>query len=191
MGSASLEDRFWSKVQMSTESDDCWPWIGSTTPRGYGKISVAGRLSYAHRVSFELHVRPIPSGLTIDHLCRNTSCVNPSHLEPVTQAVNNSRARALITSCPHGHPYDEENTGVDGGSRRCKACDRIKHAARASKRRGGVPAATLPGLRTHCPQGHAYDQVNTYRKPNGNRECRACHRQQEAARKARLKGETV
>jgi hypothetical protein len=85
-----------------------------------------------HRVAYELLVGPIPEGLELDHLCRNTRCVNPEHLEPVTGRENLMRAvsswaakNAAKTHCPQGHPYDEENTKVkrDGG-RACRACGR-------------------------------------------------------------------
>ncbi|HEY7824270.1 MAG TPA: HNH endonuclease signature motif containing protein [Acidimicrobiia bacterium] len=87
-GHGLLWDRFWNKVDAS---GDCWEWIGATAGNGYGKINVKGRDHYpefAHRVGWELLVGPIPDGLVIDHLCRNTLCVNPDHLEPVTHKVN-------------------------------------------------------------------------------------------------------
>jgi hypothetical protein len=71
----------------------CWVWLGSRSPEGYGRIGVA----YAHRISYERHVGPIPEDLHIDHLCRNKTCVNPEHLEPVTQAENQRRATAKLT----------------------------------------------------------------------------------------------
>jgi hypothetical protein len=80
----------------------------------------------AHRLSYEHHVGPIPDGLQIDHTCRNRKCVNPEHLEPVTNAENTTRqdhAERRKTHCPKGHPYDEANTYVDpSGARRCRAC---------------------------------------------------------------------
>lgn len=72
----------------------CWVWQRATTKSGgYGQIRVGGRIQMAHRYYYEKHVGPIPAGLHIDHLCKNTVCVNPSHLEPVTQAENNRRSR--------------------------------------------------------------------------------------------------
>lgn len=67
------------------EPDGCWTWLGSADR--YGRMSNA----YAHRVAYEVFVGPIPSGLTIDHLCFNTLCANPAHLEPVTQEENSRR----------------------------------------------------------------------------------------------------
>jgi hypothetical protein len=78
------------------ELGPCWIWTGVKHKRhGYGRFYVGGRggrYIQAHRWSYEASVAPIPAGLTIDHLCRVTRCVNPTHLEPVTGAENNRRA---------------------------------------------------------------------------------------------------
>jgi hypothetical protein len=83
----------------------------------------------AHRVAFEWLVGPVPKGLVLDHLCRNRGCVNPSHLEPVTQQVNTLRGagpaarNANKAHCKWGHEFTPENTGVDKrGKRWCKTC---------------------------------------------------------------------
>jgi hypothetical protein len=68
----------------------CWIWQRTRDRHGYGKT--AGRL--AHRVYFEKVNGPIPKGLALDHLCRQTLCVNPDHLEPVTTLENNRRSVA-------------------------------------------------------------------------------------------------
>jgi len=81
------EVRFWRYV-VKDANTGCWNWTGGTT-KGYGSFTYPGRSKcYAHRFSWEMHRWPIPEGLVVDHLCRNTICVNPDHLEPVTQGEN-------------------------------------------------------------------------------------------------------
>lgn len=139
------EERFWSKVDASAS---CWVWTGASAGNGYGKLgrTVNGKTAYpyAHRYAYELLVGPIPGGLVIDHLCKNRKCVNPDHLEAVTQRSNVMRSAAPTslnarkTHCNRGHEYSEENTyhGADG--RACRACHRMWDRARHKKggRRG-------------------------------------------------------
>lgn len=89
----SVQDRFWAKVDKQTDDCcDCWLWTacvmrsGGTHPYGLFKVSEKNML--AHRVAYEMLVGPIPDGLVIDHLCRQTLCVNPAHMEPVSQGEN-------------------------------------------------------------------------------------------------------
>jgi HNH endonuclease len=66
----------------------CWVWQRAKTTAGYGQMYVDGKMAYTHRVFYEGYVADIPAGLVLDHLCRNPSCCNPDHLEPVTFAEN-------------------------------------------------------------------------------------------------------
>lgn len=91
-----LPDRFWRRVTKRGD-DECWSYRGYFH-RGYGLMSTGPReTKYAHRLAYELAVGPIPDGLELDHLCRNTTCVNPAHLEPVTKAENLRRQRVAST----------------------------------------------------------------------------------------------
>lgn len=121
--------RFFAKVE--TDENGCWVWTGAAT-KGYGQFKLGGRQYAAHRLSYEAHVGPIPEGLVIDHLCRNTLCVNHEHMEPVTNAENIRRGlvgenQRSKTHCPQGHPYDEENTYRVAGGRKCRICKRETH----------------------------------------------------------------
>lgn len=78
-------ERFWSKVE---KSSDCWIWTAGLNSVGYGKIRLGGRHVYAHRVSYSLTYGTIPPGMVIDHMCHNSVCVNPAHLQAVTQKQN-------------------------------------------------------------------------------------------------------
>lgn len=131
-----LPELFWEKVDKTAT---CWLWTGNINHAGYGRFNYLGKRIMAHRVSYELVVGPIPEGLQIDHLCRVRNCVNPSHLEPVTNAENVRRGISVPpfavinrakTYCPQNHPYDEVNTEFrPSGRRRCRACSRA-YAAR-------------------------------------------------------------
>ena len=129
------EDRFWLMVNkdgpVPTDRPDlgpCWIWRGSPNFGGYGFFE--DRM--AHRWAYEHFVGPIPTDLTLDHLCRNRPCVNTSHLEPVTLRENilrgngSSAHHARQTHCIHGHPFDEPNTCIwqrNGQPERvCRAC---------------------------------------------------------------------
>lgn len=69
---------FWASV---VHTDTCWLWIGRTNgSEGYGKLSWHNADVYAHRLSWELHVGPVPLGLWVLHRCDNPPCVRPDHL---------------------------------------------------------------------------------------------------------------
>ncbi len=142
MPDLSLE-RFWAKADTS---GDCWPWQGARNPRGYGNFRIGSRKDgsrkwvAAHRWIYEQVVGPIPTGMTIDHTCHNGSgctmgddcphraCVNPAHLEPVSNKENNARGAANITHCPAGHEYTDDNTAYwgKGTARSCRRCNRAE-----------------------------------------------------------------
>lgn len=138
---ASVEDRFWAKVD-KTGSDGCWLWTASLNTSGYGQFSpgegVSGR---AHRFAYEVLVGPIPSDRQLDHLCRVRHCVNPAHLEVVTNKENTLRGigvtarNAAKTHCVNGHPFDDTNTYVPPtGGRLCRIC-RVAADLRFKQRR--------------------------------------------------------
>lgn len=124
-----IENRIWDKVDKI--KDGCWNWTGSLS-NGYGKINSGGSCGHplrAHRVIYELLVGKIPTGMVIDHLCKNRKCVNPVHMEVVTQKENVNRGKISIRlktgKCRRGHLLVGKNLYMRKdriGSWNCLAC---------------------------------------------------------------------
>lgn len=125
-----VNDRFWNRVDKLSTS--CWIWTGTVGRANYGEfwLSTTQGHTFAHRYAYQIVKGEIPKGLVLDHLCRNPLCVNPDHLEAVTQQVNTLRGvgpsaiNAQKTYCPKGHEYTEENTYIHSGKRYCCICRR-------------------------------------------------------------------
>lgn len=126
--------RFASKTVI--QSDGCIMWTGTKQHHGYGRISIGGRQGkdwMAHRLAYEHWIGPIPDNVTLDHLCQVSSCVNPTHLEPVSQSENTRRGhRPDPDKCGHGlHDWTEENWYYDGkGQPYCAPCNRKRSRRR-------------------------------------------------------------
>jgi len=126
-----LMERFFDKTQRY--EGGCLIWTGCKDPKGYGSINIERRHVKVHRFAYETVFGAIPKGLEIDHLCRNPSCVEPTHLEAVTSRENTLRGDRFSmgrlnrdkTHCLRGHPYDEDNTYKHRNHRYCKACHNI------------------------------------------------------------------
>lgn len=128
---SNIVDRFWSKVDCGTE-DECWEWKSWKHPNGYGKIIINNKQNYAHRIAYELEVTQIPKHHEIHHKCENTICVNPYHLQLVTQkehmylTPNNIFFKeSQQTHCKRGHEFTAKNTGYHQNSRYCRICDLV------------------------------------------------------------------
>lgn len=135
----SLAQRLWSKAPV--DEAGCWVWQGGRSDTGYGTIRADGQTLLVHRVAYELVKGPIPEGLTIDHLCRVRTCINPDHLEAVTGRINILRGvgsaaqNARKTHCLRGHPFTAENTYIrPSGGRGCRICRRAERVERTRAR---------------------------------------------------------
>jgi len=136
------EVRFWEMVDKKAPNG-CWLWTGSPNTKRYPNFTVDTgnheKTISAHRFAYILLVGAIPKGMQIDHLCRNTRCVNPAHMEVVTGRVNVLRGNTIVainaakTFCDRGHPLTPENVRMENGSRRCKVCRREDARARRLK----------------------------------------------------------
>jgi hypothetical protein len=133
-------------------TDTCWLWTGSKDRDGYGRFAPTspGPGGLAHRYLYGALVGCLPNGLELDHLCRTPSCVNPSHLEPVSHRTNMLRSatppaiNAIKTHCVNGHALSGDNLIVgQEGYRRCRICWRAtcrksarKYKAKLNEARG-------------------------------------------------------
>lgn len=132
--------RFWRKVDK--RPDGCWIWTGAIHRSGYATFTDGSnstqRTKWVHRLAYELLVGEIPAGLVLDHLCRVPLCVNPEHLEPVTQRENMLRSaliggKAAQTHCLRGHEFTPENTWRNKNNQRwCKTCQHDRQVAMAA-----------------------------------------------------------
>lgn len=115
---------------------ECWNYLGpfffshSNLIYGVHWTNDIRKLQRAHRLSYEAHKGKIPKGLTIDHLCRNTICINPEHLEAVTnkenvlRGISFSAINAKKTHCLKGHPFSGKNLLIlkNSKGRWCRIC---------------------------------------------------------------------
>lgn len=145
MTRSDLRDRIMANV--IADHRGCLLYVGTRSGRGcgydgYGRVLHKGKHLYAHRAMYEIERGVIPDGLTIDHLCRVTACVNPAHMEVVTRRENILRGNTLAaknaakTHCKHGHPLNGANLIIDSeGARACRTCRRRAWTKNNRKRR--------------------------------------------------------
>ena len=144
-----LPPRFWAKVCVGSipahrpDLGPCWEWTAYTDEtHPYGRFWFNGAHVSAHRFAYKRLSKPIPPGLTIDHLCRFTRCVRPAHMEPVSMRVNTLRGISPVARnaskmiCVNGHPLIGPNLRLrPDGNRRCRACKRTIDRASYPRRR--------------------------------------------------------
>lgn len=150
MRATSIAEKFKTKVHKTAS---CWLWTSSKNTKGYGQLSHGGKHLMAHKVALELAGTQIPSGMVVDHVCRNRACVNPDHLRVVTPRVNaleNSESlsakNAAKTHCLRGHPLSGANLRPRLGKkvfRECAACATEQEQRRYQARKRGE---------AQCPQ---------------------------------------
>lgn len=126
-GKPMIADDFWSHVHKY--SGGCWRWRRTVDGRGYGQLTVNGRLVRAHRHAYELTNGPIPEGAVLCHSCDYRLCVNPAHLFVGSQRDNmqdmasKGRVRKVDTThCKNGHEYTPENTRYRDPAKKHRVC---------------------------------------------------------------------
>jgi hypothetical protein len=133
--------RFMEKV--SIEEGGCWLWRGWVDENGYGGFR-HGETNWAHRASYLLFVGPIADELVVDHLCYVELCVNPDHLEAVTQEENKRRSTGGWSECQKLHPDTPTRVGQKRTRAHCKECHRVREMNRRARIKSGAVAPHLP-----------------------------------------------
>jgi hypothetical protein len=141
----------WDKV--FPQESGCWLWGAYSLPSGYGRLRRNKTYWMAHRFFYASLVR-FPESQTLDHLCRERSCVNPGHLEEVSRRENTLRGigppafNVKKTHCPRGHPFFGDNLLKTHGSRPwhrwCKKCHCETERRRREKKRLALQAGGVP-----------------------------------------------
>jgi hypothetical protein len=135
----TVPQRWWLKV--AKMPGGCWLWTGAKSTNGYGRIRIGGVQVGAHRVGYEILVGPIAEGMQLDHRCRVRLCVNPGHLEVVTNRENVLRGSSptattyWLPTCRRGHSKDEFGRLDAKGHWQCRACNLARYHKIVSKRR--------------------------------------------------------
>lgn len=80
-------------IQVTVDDSGCWNSGAGPSKDGYVNFGWNGLETGAYRHAYQWFVGPIPPGFVLDHLCANRACVNPAHVEPVSQAENLRRGR--------------------------------------------------------------------------------------------------
>lgn len=85
----SESSRFFSKVDVRSDPDSCWLWLGAKTKKGHGLFRLRGRLMKSHRVAFVLGGGILkPGQLVIHGPCNNSGCCRYDHLSAGTYKMN-------------------------------------------------------------------------------------------------------
>lgn len=139
--------RFWAKVDKGDSPESCWLWTAYVSPDGYARFWVSPVKRLAHRVAYIDAVGQIPDGLQLDHLCKVRHCVNPTHLEPVSEAENKARGDGVASinrrkkTCLRGAPLHFRRP-----SKRWACREDLPHLPRTQT--SGIPGS---GRTTHWP----------------------------------------
>ena len=158
-----LFQRVWGRAAIGT-SEQCWP-VPVKDRYATFKLASIGRRTTTHRVAYVLTFGPFDWAKTIDHLCRNTRCLNPGHFEVVTSRVNTLRSEnpaalnAVKTHCDAGHEFAAASTiQRRTGGRTCRTCQLEWQRTSVACPVCGE-ARTRKYLKRHCREQHGVDIV--------------------------------
>ena len=86
----TLKERFWQKVDKTSDPNNCWIWTANKSKSGNGLLKLNKTSVNAARISWEIYNKiSVPNNMIIIHKCKTPACVNPLHLDCVkTKAVD-------------------------------------------------------------------------------------------------------
>lgn len=119
----------------------CWEWTKCKHHHGYADMSLlrrGKRIRLGHVIAYIVFIGEIPDGMELDHTCKNKTCVNPWHVEPVPHVLNVQRGRSMITLldtliCKRGHQLTLNEIGESKSQYYCRICQRLRDRKRRAK----------------------------------------------------------
>lgn len=152
--------RFTAKITVNDAG--CWVWTAAVTKYGYGAFNSGPETVAAHIYAYVNTIGPVPAGLELDHLCHNRDATCPGGIACLHRRCCNPEHLEPVTHLENVRRSPRNGVGI------AKAQESVR-------------------ARTHCPQRHPYDDVNTGRTKAGHRYCKECSRISANRRYARLK----
>jgi len=177
---ADLPSRWQRRI--TVDSNGCWIWNGTRDTKDYGAIySGCKRRVPAHRVIYVFLMGPIPEGKLLDHLCRVHPCVNPAHLEPVSNKENVLRGisfaavNAQKSHCSNGHEFTDGNTyRRTDGTRDCRICRSTKKKEQNERTKARHAERKRLGLVVWSPRPRCTFCASFLPKSDSNTTCPRC-----------------
>lgn len=118
-----------AEKSISDWNSECIFWTGARSGRGYGVLRLRNprRMEYVHVLVYKEHYGSVTAGCVVHHTCEVLYCVNPAHLEAVTQSWHMLQHKNGNTGnvCTNGHPRSVYGRRRRDGRVACRECERV------------------------------------------------------------------